>query len=364
MSQNYLPQLAELRARRLIAQRLAASQARSDWNTNLNSPALSATHGMVALQGQNYSNGVNAIALRSGSTTDDVLAAISSYDIVRCWSQRGTLHFVSAQDAGAIMRLTNPRIEKAAARRRTTLGLSQDDVQTARAAFHSELRSRGLSDPLTRTEAYEVFADHGIDPTEQRGPHLLRTFGGEGAVVQGPRKGSEDTFVLLADVTFKGGLSANTTEGSSTEHSAESTLADIAWRYVNSRGPICVADFAWWLGLTKTQAKKAFKLIDHLIAPFSLDSSASPHTPTDTEFTGEGLAQNEYFMPAWQQNVAEAELEAALSLTLRLPAFDEYLMGYGSRTEVLPESLRNQVLTRNGISWPFVVEEGVITGRQ
>lgn len=69
-------------------------------------------------------------------------------------------------------------------------------------------------------------------------------------------------------------------------------------------------------------------------------------------------------MPAWQKNVTEAELEAALSLTLRLPAFDEYLMGYGSRTEVLPESLRNQVLTRNGISWPFVVEEGVITGRQ
>lgn len=364
MSQNYLPQLAELRARRLIAQGLAASQARSDWNTNLNSPALSAMHGMVALQGQNYSNGVNAIALRSGSTTDDVLAAISSFDIVRCWSQRGTLHFVSAQDAGAIMRLTNPRIEKAAARRRTTLGLSQDDVQTARAAFHSELRSRGLSDPLTRTEAYEVFADHGIDPTEQRGPHLLRTFGGEGAVVQGPRKGAEDTFVLLADVTFKGGLSGNTTEGSSTEHSVESTLADIARRYVNSRGPICVADFAWWLGLTKTQAKKALELIDHFIVPFSLDSSVSPYAPTGTEFTGEKLTQNEYFMPAWQKNVTEAELEAALSLTLRLPAFDEYLMGYGSRTEVLPESLRNQVLTRNGISWPFVVEEGVITGRQ
>lgn len=54
-----------------------------------------------------------------------------------------------------------------------------------------------------------------------------------------------------------------------------------------------------------------------------------------------------------------AEIEAALSLRLELPAFEEYLPGYSAKDLVLPEALRGDVLTRNGLSWPWVMEGGV-----
>lgn len=355
-SYSYLPQLAGLRARRLIAQGLAPSEARPKWQVpNGASQSLSrpwaVAHGMVALQGQNYASGISGISVRGGGTAEEVQAAINSFEIVRCWSQRGTLHFVTAQDARWIMRLTNPRIEKAAARRRPGLGLAEDAIDIARAALHAELLSRSLSNPLTRREAYQLFADHGIDPAEQRGPHLLRALGGEGDVVQGPRKGSEETFVHVDSLPFP---------------SSEPNLEDLAWRYVNSRGPVCVDDLAWWLGITKSQTKKVLSLLDDRVIPFSIESSAGTNGGGDStsETHVEEFIGRDFVMPAWQEAVTKAELEEALSHQYLLPAFDEYLLGYGTRHEVLADSLRNQVLTKNGVSWPFIVENGVITGRQ
>lgn len=385
MASSYLPQLAELRARRIISQGLAPSDARPDWCDTKTKPAkgseLSAAwavaHGMIALQGQKYSSGIAGISVRGGGNPAEVQAAIDSFEIVRCWSQRGTLHFVTAQDARGLMQLTNPRVEKAAARRRTGLGLTPDDVHTARAAFHSELRTRGIANLLTRKESYELFADHGVDPNDQRGPHLLRAFGGEGDVVQGPRKGAEETFVLVEALPIYPADSSDKSVGNECGDAAATMriLEDIAWRYVNSRGPVCVDDLAWWLGITKSETKKALSLLGDRIIPFDIThhlaaaaeelvGTAAEDSVTKDSSVIDEFTRREYIMPAWQADVTTKELEAALSHTLLLPAFDEYLMGYGSRNEILDDSLRNQVLTKNGLSWPFIVENGVITGRQ
>lgn len=283
---------------------------------------------MTATQGQTYAAGIRALGLRSGTDDDTVRAAVERHEIVRCWPQRGTLHFVPAQDARWLMRLGNPRVEAAAANRRPSLGLSPEHVETARAALHDALLA--TDSPVTRIECYEIFARAGVDPTEGRGPHLLRAFGGEGEVVQGPLRGKTETFQHVDQLPHPHAEPAD-------------PAAESARRYALSHGPVTVKDFVWWSGLTVAVAKKAL---------------------ATATMTDDVMHHGEYFQGAWQENVSDNELEAALGAEYHLPAFDEYLLGYADKSFALPDELRPRVLTKNGISWPFVVVDGVVVGRE
>lgn len=320
------PDHAELHARRLLAQGLAATAAR----TQLRTAGEVARH-MLALQGQTYLAGTRAIALRAGVDEAAVLAAVDKQEIVRAWPQRGTLHFLPAEDARWMMRLCSPRPSRAAAQRRPSLGISPADFARAREAFHVKLQELG-GEPLPRPAAYEVFAAAGVDPSDSRGSHLLRAFGSVGDVVQGPKQGRHETFLLVDFLPVP-----------QRELAGEEALAELGTRYFHSHGPATVKDLAWWSGLTVADAGKARLLARDVI---EVD-----------------LAGQTYVMGAWQQEVTEAELAAALQADYLLPAFDEYLLGYGERSSTLPENLRAEVLTRNGLSWAFHVSGGVVTGR-
>ncbi|MEJ5920683.1 winged helix DNA-binding domain-containing protein [Corynebacterium sp. H78] len=344
---TYLPHLAELRARRLIAQGLAYSAARP---MVASAPVDVARH-MIALQGQNYDAGVRALAVRvkeaassrSDADTDPLqdatesaLNSIADFEIVRCWPQRGTLHFLPSENARWMMQLTHPRIEAQAARRRAGLGFEPGDYERALEAFVDMLNKRGVSDPVSRPEAYDVFAAADVDPSQGRGPHLLRAFGGAGEIVQGPRIGKVETFVSLTAIEQEKGISQR-------ELTGDDALQVLGTEYFHARGPATLKDLMWWTGITKKQAVTAVETASDLI-PFAFHG--------DT-----------YWMGSWQADVTAAELTAALDRELSLPAFDEYLLGYGSRVEVLSDELRPEVLTKNGISWPFEVRNGVIVGR-
>ncbi|NLF90401.1 MAG: winged helix DNA-binding domain-containing protein, partial [Corynebacterium marinum] len=231
--------LPELRARRLIAQGLA-SPLRS---------AVDAARWMLALQGQTYAAGIRALALRGPGDDAAVLAAVDAHEIVRAWPQRGTLHFLATEDVRWLMRLCNPRVARAQAQRRPGLGLTEEHVAVAREAFHAELLGRELGEPLPRPQAYEVFAAAGVDPGGGRGPHLLRAFGGEGEVVQGPKAGAVETFVHVAQLPV-----------TQRELEGDEALAELGTRYLHSHGPASVKDLVWWAGLTVAQARKAVAL--------------------------------------------------------------------------------------------------------
>ncbi|AGF73734.1 winged helix DNA-binding domain-containing protein [Corynebacterium halotolerans] len=324
---DHSPDLVELRARRLIAQGLAPTAARDA----LTGPVDVARH-LLALQGQTYPAGIRAIALRADVDDAEVLAAVDRYEIVRAWPQRGTLHFLPPEDARWMMRLLSPRVEKAAAGRRPALGLSPEDVGVAREALHAELRERGLEDPLSRKGAYRVFAAAGVDPGDGRGPHLLRALGGEGDVVQGPKKGSEETFVHVDDLLVE-----------QREMPREESLAELATRYLHSHGPATAKDLVWWSKLTVAEARKAI---------------AAARDVVEIDLGGVS-----YWMGAWQADVTGAEIAAALAADHTLPAFDEYLLGYHDKSYILADELRPRVLTMNGLSWSFEVSRGVVTGR-
>ena len=314
--------LPELRARRLIAQGLA-SPLRS---------AVGVARWMLALQGQTYPAGIRALSLRGPRDDAAVLAAVDAHEIVRAWPQRGTLHFLATEDVRWLMRLCNPRVARAQAQRRPGLGLTEEHVAVAREAFHAELLGRELGEPLLRPRAYEVFAAAGVDPGDGRGPHLLRAFGGEGEVVQGPKAGAVETFVHVAQLPV-----------TQRELEGDEALAELGTRYLHSHGPASVKDLVWWAGLTVAQARKAVALARDVV-PLTVDGE-------------------EYWMGQWQEGVGKQELDAALAATHELPAFDEILLGYGDKSLVLPEELRPEVLTKNGLSWPFIMSDGVVTGR-
>lgn len=321
---GHMDPVSELRARRLIAQGLAPSAAAP----SPDSPVAVTRH-LLALQGQTYPAGIRAIALRHPGDDAAVLAAVDRHEVVRGWPQRGTLHFLSAEDVRWMMRLCSPRIARSAAGRWAGLGLDAELVATARQAFHDELRSRDLHDPLPRPVAYEVFAAAGVDPTEGRGPHLLRLFGGEGEVVQGPKIGAKETFLHVDQLPV-----------AQREITGDEALAELATRYIRSHGPVSVKDLVWWSALTVAQAKKAFALAEGIV--------------------GYG---DDHLMADWQADVTAAELQEALDREYELPAFDEILLGYGDKSLILPDEHRPRVLTKNGLSWPFRMVGGMVVGR-
>ncbi|MGV0867804.1 winged helix DNA-binding domain-containing protein [Corynebacterium kalidii] len=329
---------------RLIAQLLAPSAARPPLGDGANQPTpearavhATAAH-MLATQAQNLPAAVTALALRSASPglTGDALATAG---VVRSWSQRGTHHLLAAEDVRWMTRLCTPRVQAASKKRRGTLGLSDTDVDACRAALLDALTADPA--PLARTAAYRVFAGVGVDPDGGRGSHMLRHFGGEGDIIQGPRTTgagrNEDTFVLHDNAVPH-----------PRDLTGEDALRELAVRYHRSRGPATVKDLAWWSGLTVRDARTATAL--------ALD--------TGSVVTAEAPDGRTLHLADWQQDVTSAEIRDALGATYALPSFDEYLLGYTDRSDVLPEALVAEVgPTKNGLVHAFDVTDGVVTGR-
>ena len=304
----------ELLARRLIAQGLAPSAARPSLAS-----ALDVAEHLLALQGQTYDAGVRALSLRAGCDDDKVLKEIESYCVVRCWPQRGTLHFMPAADVRWMSRLLYPRIAASQKSRRPSLGLSEEMFEACSEALHS-----AATTPLTRAQVYELFAETGVDPTEGRGSHLLRAFGGAGDLVQGPKDGNQETFLHVDALPVA-------------QHEPAHPLHELGQRYISGHGPVSVEDLQAWSKLSKTQATTALK---------SADARRTRHDGQD------------FWMATWQEDVSAEDIRTALELRLELPAFDEYLLGYANKDWIVPDEIRVNVLTKNGLSWPWVMEGG------
>ncbi|MDN6098670.1 DNA glycosylase AlkZ-like family protein [Corynebacterium flavescens] len=306
---------SELLARRLISQGLAPTPAREGMRNGRDVAAR-----LLALQAQNYPAGIRALGLRCGLDDAAITDEVRTLELVRSWPQRGTLHFLHAADVRWMSKLLYPRVANSQRGRRAALGLSEEMVTRARQAL-----LEAVSSPLTRKEIYEVFSAAGIDPGDNRGSHLLRAFGGEGEVVQGPRRGAQEIFLRVDALGVE-------------QFEPSDPFAELAARYVAGHGPVGVADLMAWSALSKSQALKAFASIDAV----------------QVEAAGQLM-----WMPHWHRDVSAEDIQHALELRLGLPAFDEYLLGYANKDLVLPPHLRGDILTPNGLSWPWVMQGGV-----
>ncbi|WP_125775843.1 winged helix DNA-binding domain-containing protein [Antribacter gilvus] len=280
---------------------------------------------MVALQGQDLPAVLRAIAVRSrpGTTLEDVRAAFDAGDLVRGWTQRGTLFATTPHDLAALVSLTGERMTKAGTLVRTREGI--DDAVVARA---EAVAREALSDSaVTRATLIDLWQQAGVPIEGQRGYHLIATLALRGLLHWGPFAGAQQLLV------------ASPVPHSPQEPAA--LLRRIALAYFASRGPATVDDLAWWLGLPKTPVRAAVASLpdDAPLAPVVVDGRA---------------------MLAVGHEAASLERPAGVVL---VPGFDEIVLGYQDRSLVAsPEAMRTVVPFINGIFRPAVLVDGQVVG--
>lgn len=279
-----------------------------------------------AVQAQDYQQALWAIALRTKhATLVDVEQAIADRQIVLTWPMRGTIHAVSADDVRGMLELCASRKISSDSLRFRQLGLDEHILERCAKLLGEALEGGQI---LTRAAIFEVFAQAGIDPKNQRGYHILWRLAQAGLICFGPRQGKEQTFVLLEHWL------PNTPRPSRQE-----ALSNLTERYFISHGPATVQDFAGWAGLTLTETRSGLESVSSKLVSFKQE---------DREY--------------W---CGQPGLEPATpaSTVYLLPGFDEYLLGYKDRRDVLAAEHAGRIVPGgNGVFLPMIVMDGQVVG--
>lgn len=280
-----------------------------------------------AIQAQDYLQALWAIGLRSKpATIANVEQAILDGKIVRTWPMRGTLHFVPPEDARWMLKLSASRMLARDGRRLKQLGLNEQIMERCKELFYDALKGNKR---LSRPDMMRLVERAGISTENQRGYHILWYLAQSGLICLGPMQGKQQTFVLLDEWV-----------PNSRNLSREESLTELARRYFASHGPATIHDFAWWAGLTVTEARAGLE-------------AAKP------ELFSEAIDGKEY----WMKGDATGHIAYDESRVDLLPGFDEYLISYRDRSTVLAEEHAQKVVPgRNGVFRPVLVVGGRVVG--
>lgn len=280
---------------------------------------------MGAMQSQSLDMAKWAIGVRlQGKTVKDIDDALDTGKIIRTHILRPTWHFVSAEDIHWMFDLSNPRLKPVY--QSYCKMSSSDETLIYRGVPVVE---KALSDGkhLTKQEISDILHAHNIKADTRHLTLIISYAEMEGILCNGRQNGSKQTFTSLeAWAPRKEKL-----------HKDEA-LARLAQRYFASHGPATVNDFAWWSGLTLTDCKHALEMV------------------TDN-FVSE-TANGRVF---WMRNNIQTPPETGDPVQL-LPPFDEFVVSYKDRSELIDETHYGKVMTKNGLFSPTVMLNGEIIG--
>jgi hypothetical protein len=282
-----------------------------------------------AVQAQDYPGALTSVALRTANRSRaDVEAALDAGEVVRSWPMRGTLHFVAADDLRWFLDTVGVRALAGIGKR--WAGLELDEAQAERAR-ELVLQALTVRERASRAELLAAIAEGGIAVTGQRGYHLLWYLSQTGTLCLGPTDGAgEQLFVLLDDwVRDERRLER------------DEALAELALRFFTGHGPASVADLVRWAGTTVRDARAGLAEVRDRLEAVTVDGT-------------------EYLMdPATPDRLAAARAEA--EGVLLLPGFDEFVLGYGDRTAVVPAEFAARIVPgNNGMFRSTVVHRGQV----
>lgn len=278
---------------------------------------------LLAVQAQDALGARWALGARGAETEADVVAALDSGEILRTHLMRGTWQYVAPSDLRWLLALLGPRVRRSAEVRHRQLELSPRHFSRCEAALTRALEETG---PLTREEVRAVLERAGVPTHEQRLSHLITDAELAGLLCSGPMKDDQPTWALL---------DARVPRPRRTRTRDES-LAELAQRYFASRGPASLADFRWWTGLTAADATAALDAVQG-----RLESA---------DVNGRTL---------WW---AETRRKGPTGAALLLPPFDEFLIAYQERGEVLDPRHLTRVNAGGGLISAVIVSGGVVAG--
>jgi hypothetical protein len=248
--------------------------------------------------------------------------------LVLTWSFRGTRHLHHVDDVRWLLSIFGPAYAAGAPARNRQLGIAGTAGDRAVRAVRDALRRLG---PLTRPQAKEVLARHGVDVAGQAPIHILRRAALEGVLCIVPDDDDGETYVTLDDRVPATRLPGR-----------EDALAGLARRYLRGYGPATPLDLAAWSGLARREAETAWRGI-----------------------AGELLEVATPAGPMWILRASSRTISAAARMpgpVRLLPAFDTLLLGYADRALLVPPRHARRVNAGGGMILPTVLTDDGVVG--
>ena len=314
--------LADIGLLRLAAQRLVGEREATVGD---------AVRRLLAVQAQDLPGALTSVALRTAARSrTDVAAALDSGEVVRSWPMRGTLHLIAAEDLPWMLEILGSRVLGGVAKRWANLELDEKQAERARECVLAALQER---DRASRSQLLEAIANGGVATTGQRGYHLLWYLSQTGTLCLGPTDGEGDQLYVRLDTWIP----------MPRRLEPEQAHAELALRFFTGHGPATVQDLVRWSGSTAGKVRAGLAEVRDRLEATSVDGT-------------------EYLMdPATPDRLAATRKDAGG--VLLLPGFDEFVLGYGDRTAVLPAEFAQRIVPgSNGMFRPTVVHRGQIVG--
>ena len=280
---------------------------------------------MGAMQSQSLDLAKWAIGVRlETKTVKHVEEALNTGKIIRTHILRPTWHFVSAEDIHWMFDLSNPRLKPVYISYCKTVGVDEAMISHAIPVLEKILSGgKHLSKPEIGAllQAEKIITD-----TRLLGLIISRAEM-EGILCNGKIQGRTQTFTLLDEWAVR-----------KETISKEEALERLARRFFTSHGPATIQDFCWWSGLSLTECKHAIEMIKK-------------------DFICETINDRVF----WMKNDIQTPPPNNTSALL-LPPFDEFVVSYKDRSELIHETHYSKVMTKNGLFSPTVMLNGEIVG--
>lgn len=259
---------------------------------------------MGVVQAQDYAAAKWAIGQRLTTATDTMLDdAMGNWEIIRTHVLRPTWHFVAPADLRWMLKLSAPRVKALCAYNDKRWGVTPTVINKSQKVLEKILLGKKQ---LTRQEIVPAFQKTGIETDEYRLGSILVHAELDGLICSGPRQGKQFTYVLLEEhVPPAPALSK-----------AES-IATLAQRYFNSHGPATIHDFAWWSGLTITEAKSGLEAVKEHFVAIEADDKTYWMPPTKTTFNKSSVfllpAYDEFTVAYKKRDIQQLQIDGCLA---------------------------------------------------
>lgn len=280
---------------------------------------------MCAMQSQALDLAKWAIGSRlKGSTSKSVTDSLNSGEIIRTHILRPTWHFVSAKDIYWMYELSYPRLKPVY--RSYAKMLKADESLLYSYLHHIEGALEG-GEHLTKQQIGNKLKEVGLKLDDNDISLLLSFAELEGIIVNGKLANNKQTYTLLNEwVPDRKNISR------------DEALKQLANNFFRSHGPATLQDFVWWSGLTITECRNAIEMIR-------------------PGFISETINKREFWM-ANDIKTPPSDTDSALLLA----PFDEFVVSYKDRSEIIGNEHLRKVVTKNGIFSPTVMLNGKVIG--
>jgi hypothetical protein len=267
-----------------------------------------------------------------GISEAKIEAALNNGELIRTHILRPTWHIVSAENHRWMMDLSAPQLSRTLNSYNKSVGL---DAKTLLKAEKIILKLLAKKNHCTRDEIMAVLQKEKINTDNYRSAHIMFHAELNGLVCNGIRKGKEISYALLDERIPQ-----------SKKINRDEALAKLATIYFQSHSPATLKDFSWWSGLNQTEAKKAIDFISKNVEKIE-------------------VGEQTYFVLIDKKNIPLAPFKGGITGVNEvhlLPAFDEYIISYNHRLDVVDKNHAPKVFTNNGLFKPMIVHDGKIIG--